>query len=146
MNKPAIMIAAALFVLNGCATPPVTSDNPTPIPPERLAGFQTNISQGATIVVNRDSGFLSGAGCLVSVLIDGKTAARIDAGETGTFIVNPGHHMIAVSGDPSRAAHCAGLPVSPPAQSATVLKTGQIQKFRISGGEKTALDIRPTGL
>ena len=141
-----IIMAVALFWLTGCATTPVTTGKSTPIPAERLLGFQTNIKQGATIVVNRDSGFLSGTGCLVTLLIDGKTAARIDAGETGTFVVEPGQHVIGASNYAVSGGHCAVQAVQAPAQSATVVKAGQIQKFRISGGDNTALDIRPTGL
>ncbi|MEA9391323.1 hypothetical protein SJI19_12355 [Acerihabitans sp. TG2] len=147
MKKSAfIIIVATLLGLVGCTTPPMTTVQPTLIPPERTLGFQTNVNNGATIVVNRDSEFLSGAGCLLSVLIDGKTAANIAAGETGRFFVEPGQHIVGVSGGSLADGHCAIQPAQPPVQSVTVVNSGQVQKFRISGGENTALAIRPTSL
>lgn len=147
MNKSAfIAIAATLFGLIGCATTPVTNVKPAPIPPERTLGFQTNVKNGATIVVNRDSEFLSGGGCLLSVVIDDKTAANIAAGESGRFFVEPGRHKVGIARDTSAASQCSEQLNQPLKQSTTELKSGQQQKFRISGGKNTVWDIRPTGL
>ncbi|WP_413732356.1 hypothetical protein [Sodalis sp. RH20] len=141
-----LILAAIFFAITGCSTSPTTSDNVTSIPTERALGFQNKSDSSATIIISRDSGFLSGGGCFVSILIDGKTAARINTSEIGKFYVEPGRHIIGISGDPLGGGLCKYQIGQPIKESSTEVSKGDVQKFRISGGTNAGLDIRPTSL
>ena len=147
MKKPiSIILFSVAFVLIGCTTSPVTSDKAKPVPVERILAFKTNIHNGSTIVITRDSGFLAGGGCFMSILIDGKIAARIDTSETVSLYVEPGRHIVGISGDPLGGGLCHSKTSNPIKESSTEINTGEIQKFRILGDTNSGLDIRPSSV
>lgn len=135
----------ALFVLsiNGCSTTPTPSDAAKPIPAERVLLK----SQGqSTLIVTRDNGWFAGGGCFVTVLVDGRSYARIDTGETISISVEPGRHIIAISGDKDGKGLCGMQIGQPIKENATEIKPQEIQKFRITGDTSSGLDLRPSSL
>lgn len=138
-----IALGLGLLVLAGCTTSPVNEKSAKPAPADRVLLFQTPRDGGATIVVTRDSGWLAG-GCYVAVLIDGQKAARIGPGEVARFNVEAGRHMIGMAGDADGAGMC-GLQIGQwVKESATELRPGEIQRFRVSADSSAGMDIRPT--
>ncbi|MBF8636092.1 hypothetical protein IRZ48_05490 [Pseudomonas fulva] len=141
-----ILIAVmGLFLLAGCTTSPVSSDKAKAAPVERII-YESPAHAGSSITVTRDTGWIAGGGCYVGVLIDGKLAARIATGETVTFRVPEGRHILGLSGDPMGNGLC-GLEIGQSIkESSADLKQGESQRFRISGDTNSGLDLRPTSL
>ncbi|NNJ16329.1 hypothetical protein CSV86_014465 [Pseudomonas putida CSV86] len=134
-----------LALLAGCTTSPVSSDKAKAAPLERII-YESPAHAGSSITVTRDTGWIAGGGCYVGVLIDGKLAARIATGETVTFRVSEGRHILGLSGDPMGNGLC-GLEIGQSIkESSADLKQGESQRFRISGDTNSGLDLRPTSL
>ncbi|MBF8674805.1 hypothetical protein IRZ53_07485 [Pseudomonas fulva] len=134
-----------LALLSGCTTSPVSSDKAKAAPLERII-YESPAHAGSSITVTRDTGWIAGGGCYVGVLIDGKLAARIATGETVTFRVPEGRHILGLSGDPMGNGLC-GLEIGQSIkESSAELKQGESQRFRISGDTNSGLDLRPTSL
>lgn len=140
--KKTLLLLIALSV-TGCSTTAVNSTVAKQVPSDRV------MTQGAgdsAITVTRDKGWLAGGGCLVELTIDGKSYARIDTGETINIKVAPGRHILGISGD-SKGKGLCGMQIGQPLkETATQLNTGEHQKFRITGGTNSGLDIRPSTL
>ncbi|WP_262499213.1 hypothetical protein [Pseudomonas proteolytica] len=98
---------------------------------------------GATLVVRRNNGFWASAGCLATVIIDGKKAARINTGEVVKFQVKPGRHIVGIAGDDEGSGFCAMQISQPVKETASEVAAGEIQKYRISGTQN-GTDIRPS--
>lgn len=141
-----ILIAVmGLALLAGCTTSPVSSDKAKAAPLERII-YESPAHAGSSITVTRDTGWIAGGDCYVGVLIDGKLAARIATGETVTFRVPEGRHILGLSGDPMGNGLC-GLEIGQSIkESSADLKQGESQRFRISGDTNSGLDLRPTSL
>lgn len=137
--------ALGVALLMGCTTSPVSSDNAKAAPGERII-YKSAANAGSSITVTRDTGWIAGGGCYVGVLIDGKLAARLATGETVTFRVPEGRHILGLSGDPMGNGLC-GLEIGQSIkESSADLKQGESQRFRISGDTNSGLDLRPTSL
>lgn len=118
-----LIAAAALVVMGGCATEPISADKADPVPVERLYGFGS--ASDAQLVVTRDSG-LSGSGCKLRFQIDGKPAADFYAGEVGRFGVRSGEHILAVE----PVGICGGSGIF---EAEVELNAGDVLRRRISG-------------
>ena len=127
-----IVGALAVALLAGCATSPVPSGKADPVPSSRLFAYQKPGSDGAVLIVTRDTGFVGG-GCNTSVSIDGRKAAEIGAGETAKFYVAAGDHIVGAS------ACGSGLK-----EREANIKAGTTKKFRISIDSSMSMDLSPT--
>lgn len=138
-----LLIALCALGISGCATTPTPSDAAKPIPAERVLLK----SQGqSTLIVTRDNGWFAGGGCFVTVLVDGRSYARIDTGEKVSINVEPGRHIIAISGDREGKGLC-GLQIGQPIkENATDIQPHETQKFRITGDTSSGLDLRPSNI
>ncbi|WP_368607501.1 hypothetical protein [Pseudomonas fulva] len=140
-----LIVALGVALLMGCTTSPVSSDKAKVAPGERII-YESPANAGSSITVTRDTGWIAGGGCYVGLLIDGKLAARLATGETVTFRVPEGRHILGLSGDPMGNGLC-GLEIGQSIkESSADLKQGESQRFRISGDTNSGLDLRPTSL
>ncbi|QCZ29157.1 hypothetical protein [Leclercia adecarboxylata] len=140
--KKAVLLLFALGIA-GCSTTAVNSNTARQVPSERI------LMQGAgdsVISITRDKGWFAGGGCFVEVIIDGKSYARIDTGETIDIKVAPGRHILGISGDSKGKGLCAMQVGQPIKESSTQINSKEHQRFRITGDTNSGLDIRPTML
>ncbi len=79
-----------------------------------------------------DSGHQAGA----TVLVDGRKAARIDTGETVSFKLKPGRHIIGIAGDDDGNGVCSLQIVQPVKETSTDLSAG--------GGKNSECPARKT--
>jgi len=135
----------AVALLAGCSTAPVSSGDASLVPESRVLGYQAAVNGGATLVVTRDTGWMAGGGCYAAVLLDGRVAARMGTGEIVKLHVPSGRHIVGISGDAEGGGMCGMQVGQPVKESATDLKPGETQKYRISG-DTNGLDIRPTSM
>jgi len=137
--------ALAVALMAGCGTTPVSSKDAKPVPSDRVLGYQSSIKDGGTVVVTRDNGWTAGGGCYVSVLIDGRVAARVGTGEVVRLQLAPGRHIVGMSGDADGGGLCGMQIGQPIKETSAEIRPGETQKFRISG-DTNGLDLRPTSL
>lgn len=137
--------AAAIALIAGCSSTPVDSGSAKRVPADRIYAYQTETSDGATLVVSRDNGFWASGGCFATLLIDGKRAARLDTGEVAKFYVKPGRHIVGIGGDEDGSGLCAMQIGQPVKETATEVVAGEVQKYRISGSQN-GTDIRPSSI
>lgn len=139
-----VICASLAALLAGCSTSQVPADKAKPVPSVRVLAFATKPAGSyGTVVVTRDTGFVGGA-CYVGVLVDGKFSARIDTGEVVRLYVPAGEHLIGLSGDERSGGTCGWGDLRK--EQSTIIKDGQIKKFRIGGDTQVGLDIRPTSM
>ncbi|EKO1175664.1 hypothetical protein ACEU8V_000060 [Escherichia coli] len=140
--KKALLFLAAISI-SGCSTSAVDSANAKPVPTERVLVQGVG---GSVITITRDKGWLAGGGCYVEITIDGKSYARIDTGETININVEPGRHILGMSGDSRGKGLCGGKIGQPIKETATQISNKEHQRFRITGDVNSGLDIRPSML
>ncbi|WP_440091967.1 hypothetical protein ACTACL_18920 [Pseudomonas syringae] len=141
-----VLLATAVAVsIAGCSSTPVESESAKRVPADRTFAYQASVSGGATLIISRDNGFWASGGCFVTVLIDGKKAARVNTGEMAKFQLKPGRHIVGIAGDEEGRGLCALQIGQPVKESASDLVAGDVQKFRISGTQN-GNDIRPSSL
>ncbi len=141
-----ILLATVIAVsIAGCSSTPVDSGSAKRVPADRTLAYQASVPSGATLVINRDNGFWASGGCFVTVLIDGKKAARINTGEMIKFQVKPGRHIVGIAGDDEGSGICAMQIGQPVKEIATEITASEIQRYRISGSQN-GNDIRPSSL
>lgn len=140
-----LLAAVAAALIAGCSSTPVDPGSAKRVPADRAFAYQADIPGGATLVISRDNGFWASGGCFATVLIDGKKAARVNTGETVTFELKPGRHIVGIAGDDDGSGLCAMQIGQPVKETATELAAGEVQKFRISGTQN-GTDIRPSSI
>ncbi|ADO48135.1 hypothetical protein [[Enterobacter] lignolyticus] len=138
-----IFLVLSAIILAGCATESVTTEHARPVPAERILASGNGSS---TITVTRDKGWFAGGGCFVELTVDGKSYARIDTGETVNIKVEPGRHILGISGDSQGKGLCGFKVGQPLKETSTNLSISELQKFRITGDANSGLDIRPTAI
>lgn len=138
-------VGLSVLVLAGCTTTPVLDGQSKPVPPERLLTSQYPAEGKSTLVIARDKGWLGG-GCYLSVLIDGKVIARMDTGESLQVSVEPGRHLLGVSGDPEGKGLCGAQIGQPLKETATEIRVGETQRFRVLVDMNAGIDLRPTSM
>lgn len=140
--KKALLLIFALGIA-GCSTTAVNSNTARQVPSERVL---MKGSGDSVISITRDKGWFAGGGCFVEVIVDGKSYARIDTGETIDINVAPGRHILGISGDSKGKGLCAMQVGQPIKETSTQINSKEHQKFRITGDTNSGLDIRPTML
>lgn len=132
-----LVVALGVSALTGClpnVTHPVSSSSAAHVPAERLYEFQSeSATTNATIVATRDAGY----GCYMAFYIDNVLAARFKSGETATFHLAAGEHVLKYGRDPQGKALC-GTMQSYWSTAETTLGPSELKRFRltiIKGGE-----------
>lgn len=136
-----IILALAIVGLVGCATEAVSPSKAKIVPDERVL---TKGWGDAQLIVTRDNGWLVGGGCFTTLTLDGTHIARIGTGETLTYKVKAGRHILGIADDPNGGGLCGIGNGKPYKETSTVISNNETQKFRIAGDTNTGLDIRPT--
>lgn len=91
-----LLITATIALLAGCANQPVSFSEAQPVPENRIYAFQA--PDESTIFVTRDSGLL-GAALNINFYIDGVLAAKFSSGESASFGMDRGSHILGVKAD-----------------------------------------------
>lgn len=131
----ALIASLSLLALAGCSS--YQARETGPVPADRLLGFQQEAQGGAKVEVERDLGFLGG-GCMVAFKIDRQLAARIAVGETASFQLPPGQHIVGIGADEhlcSKGLLRRELLVD--------LAAGETAQFRILSDANKGFDILP---
>lgn len=81
--------ALAAALLAACSTSPVSELNARPAQPDHVFAYQTASGAHGDITITRDSGMM-GAGCLLSVFVNGTEAAKLGTSEKVTLQLAPG--------------------------------------------------------
>lgn len=131
------ILLSSFFLLSGCSTQPVGTEQASNVPPERVWNKNiTNKTEGAgIIIVKRDSGFM-GSACLTSVYFDGNPVADLNTREKVTLYANTGRHVL------SATPHgwCAGGMV----EVAADVVAGKTLMYRIGYGANGDYRFSPT--
>lgn len=131
------------LVLAGCNSVPVSLNNATHAPADRVLAFQTPPhGPSGTIVVTRDKGF-NGSGCYYALSINGTLAARLAPSETATFYLSPGDLLLRSGRDPEGRGLC-GTFKNERTERETILKDGEKKYFRLSIDSNGKTDIERT--
>ncbi|MBA1272414.1 3-isopropylmalate dehydratase [Stutzerimonas azotifigens] len=127
-----------LLALAGCSS--FTPDEISPVPEERVLGYQQSVPGGGEILVQRDVGMLGG-GCNVAFLIDRRVAARIGIGEFARFEVPAGTRIVGIGIDKEGPGLCSKGRLN--RELVAQVGEGATLKFRIVSEAKIGFDIRP---
>lgn len=139
MNR--ILFVLAVIGLSGCVTQSVPTSKAKIVPVERVLIEGTG---EAKFIVTRDNGWLVGGGCYTTLTLDGNHIARIGTGETISYKVRAGRHILGIADDSLGGGLCGVGNGKPYKETSTVISDNETQKFRIAGDANSGLDIRPT--
>ncbi|WP_417663453.1 3-isopropylmalate dehydratase [Pseudomonas sp.] len=128
-----------MLVLTGCSSYKTHPDQITQIPEDRMFEYQRAEQDSGNIIINRDMGFIGG-GCYVAFKLDRKLAARIGIGETATFSVAPGRHIVGIAIDEEGESLCNNGRLN--REVAVTVTKGQDEHFRIVSESSSGFDIR----
>ena len=129
-----------LLLLAGCSSWKPAPEDVTPVPADRLLGYQQPLVQGGELQVNRDFGGMGG-GCYVAVLVDRKVAARIGVGEQVRFQVPVGTRVLSIGIDEMDDTLCGMGRLR--RELAVKVEPGSQQNFRIVSDNRKGFDIFP---
>ncbi len=136
------VICFLIFSFLGCATTPVSPDLARAVPKERILGHQyKSLNNNSTLIVTRDEGFLGG-GCFLGFYVNGILVARFDTGEIAQFYIEPGEILLKVTQDPEGKGLCAIKGGFNGTQRETILKPGDVKRFRIMTDAQGNIDIQ----
>jgi len=124
-----ILCSALALSVSACMTKPPRPDQLKPAPADRMTRFQATTDGDATLVVTRDVG-MTGGGCYAAVFIDGREVGKLGTGEVATFHVPAGEHIVGTWN--TGAALCGYREGEDRKETSTVLRSGEIKKFRIT--------------
>lgn len=129
--------SAAAFILAGCATQPMSNNEATRVPAERVAKPALTVAQAGTgsIVVKRDSG-LAGSACTFRLFIDGEAFADISHRELIQIYLPPGEYILSAKG----LNVCGAGTI----ETALKLDTEQVRTYRIAFGAGMDAQLLPT--
>lgn len=134
--------ALAVALLAGCSTSPTPSSQAMQAPPGQLTAYQSKPSGAfGELQVIRDSGH-TGSMCSMAVFIDGKQAARLDAGQKASFYLPPDTISVGAAYTGSGLCSMGAERV----EREAVVKDGAIKKYRVFTGGDGQIDILPTTL
>lgn len=133
-----ILAVLSLLALSGCAS--YQSDEADPVPADRLLAYQDAGQGSVKVDVSRDVGFLGG-GCYVALTIDQEVAARIGAGESASFHVPAGQHVVGIIGDKDGDGLCSQAMLR--RELLVTLEDGSDSRFRINSDNRKGFDIKP---
>ncbi len=135
-----MLAVVSLLALAGCSSWQADPADISPVPEERLRGFQTPVPGGGELVVTRDFG-IRGGGCYVAVLVDRRLAARIHVGEQVKLQVPAGMRILSIESDPEDDTLCGKGNLL--RERAVRVDAGDQLPFRISADNRIGFDIRP---
>ncbi|MEB1025984.1 hypothetical protein JH314_08170 [Xanthomonas campestris] len=141
MKKTALVVCIAL--LAACATKPVSDQTAVQAPADRVFAHQTQVANGATLIVSRDAGF-AGSGCSVAVMIDGEKAAVLKPGERATF--NLSGPEVILGAQATGGGICGVAPERMRRETSVLLPAGSKKKYRIGIGGSGEPFVAPTTL
>lgn len=133
-----ILAVLSLLALSGCAS--YQSEEVQPVPTDRLLAYQQPGKDSVKIEVTRDVGYIGG-GCLVAFTIDHQIAARIGKGESASFHVPVGKHVVGIIGDKDGEGLCSKAMLR--RELLVPLEPGGNNVFRIVSDNRTGFDIKP---
>lgn len=133
-----ILAVLSVLALSGCAS--YQSDEIHPVPADRLLGYQQPAKNSVQVDVSRDAGYLGG-GCYVAVTIDHEVAARIGTGESASFHVPAGQHVVGILGDKDGEGLCSKAMLR--RELLVSLEPGNDNRFRINSDNRSGFDIKP---
>lgn len=96
-----------LALLTACASTPVPLTEAKPVPADRLLAFQAKADGTGRAVVTRDRSF-QGAGCYAGFFVDGNLVGKLDPGESATFHLPAGEHIVGVGSKDGRGLCAMG--------------------------------------
>jgi hypothetical protein len=135
-----ICAALPLLLLAGCSSWKAAPEDVTPVPVERLLGYQEPLDTGGQLLVNRDFGGMGG-GCYVAILVDRKVAARIAVGEQASFQVPSGTRVLGIGIDEMDDTLCGKGRLR--RELAVKVQPGSQQGFRIISDNRIGFSIIP---
>jgi hypothetical protein len=142
--KKAVMAVVLVLGLTGCVTTPTPAGKAIPAPADRVYLHQQKpAGEFGTLVVTRDTGY-AGSFCFVGVYVGGQLAAKLNPGETTTFLLPKGEVIIGVGG--AGGAGTCGLENGFRRESAAIVNSGEIKKYRIVIRPGDGAAIEPTTL
>lgn len=134
-------VIALMVVLTGCSTNLTPSERARAVPSDRVMFAASDSAELGQIVVTRDAGLL-GSACYLGVYVNGQLSARIGRGETVSFAVDPGNHLVGMGSDPDGKALCAiNIPIR---EVSAEVEAGKKKKYRIYGDMSAGFSISPT--
>lgn len=133
-----ILAVLSLLTLSGCAS--YQSDEVQPVPADRLLAYQQPGKDSVKVDVTRDVGYIGG-GCFVALTIDHEVAARIGKGESASFHVPVGKHVVGIIGDKDGDGLCSKAMLR--RELLVPLEPGGNNAFRIVSDNRTGFDIKP---
>ncbi|MDF3931741.1 3-isopropylmalate dehydratase [Pseudomonas citronellolis] len=128
----------SLLALAGCSS--YQAKESDSVPAERLLGFQQDNGASAKVEVARDLGFLGG-GCMIALQIDRQPAALIAVGESASFHLPPGQHIVGIGIDDKGPGLCSRGHLR--RELAVDLTSGQTAQLRILSDANSGFDILP---
>jgi len=131
MKTLSLAILLGGILLSGCATQSISPSQAVPVDQDRAAWVDAT-GDTYQIRVTRDTGQM-GSLCLARISIDGKQAADLKMGESATFKVSPGTHL--VKGSPALDSYLCKKFYSAPnmqAQVSTEGVAGDARAYRYS--------------
>ncbi|EMO7188202.1 hypothetical protein RI834_003080 [Pluralibacter gergoviae] len=136
----ALIIAISILGLSGCATSATDPVKAKLAPNERIYAYQDPVSNGATLTVIRDHGFLGG-GCYYGFYINKKRAASLNISERADFNLPAGEWMLGFKGEGKVCIADDFIN-----EREIILKPGQHKGVRLSADPSGNLDIKPISL
>jgi len=134
-----LFILAALGLLVGCATTPISIDSAQPVPSERqfIKLNTTDYKDGVLVYFIRDVGVTGSLG-KAYLSIDSIDYAAIAPGEKISVMLSPGEHVFTV-----RAMESKTAPFARPRSANAFLTSGKRYLYRIGWFDGQALQIEP---
>lgn len=143
--KPNILATVALgFWVVSCATVETKVDKAKPAATQMLFAYQSETPTAtATLILTRDSGTPS-AICPVSIHIDGVLAGQFASGETASFHVEPGEHVLKMGWSKLAKGPCA-LARNLGVTRELVIAANASKSYRLAIGISGVMDIQRSG-
>ncbi|MEO8642654.1 hypothetical protein [Pseudomonas sp.] len=118
-----MLTAIALIALTGCSTHPVSEEEASPVPAERIYATQDVQTENAEVVFVRDGGAY-GSVCEHNVYVNNTKAFTIEAGEIIRLKLKPGPYLFRLD---TGGGLCPSISTSQDAE----LKPGSKLAYRI---------------
>ena len=131
------LFLSAAFVLQGCASTPVTTASASLVPDHRIINkaMMTKGAGQSLLIVKRDSGFGASA-CSTRVFINGSPVADIRTSEKIAIYLKPGKYIIGALAN----GICTGGLVE---ESLSIVE-GENLTYRIAYGSSGEFSLNPT--
>jgi uncharacterized protein YbdZ (MbtH family) len=135
-----ILLVSIVLGLAGCATSAVPVDQAVEVPQVRVFSYQNAVSDGGTLTVVRDKGFLGG-GCYYGLYVNKARVASLDTGEKVNLQLPAGEWMVGFKGEGKACISDDYL-----SEREVTLKPNQHKAVRLFADPSGNLDIKPISL